>query len=1030
MPQPNENSAEEHRTEAVTRLWQARGLGDDRQSAWEQARRVVQEYQDVLLDDAAESVFGRAILAEIEDIEQKNIDDVPKTLITNSLGEKWHLLRRCRQVGIDKAFEEKEGRLFDDWKWDFVEFYSLCERAGNWAVVKDLVFGQYSHLRTPQGRKFLSVAHWHQSTRLLGSLTLDELFDRIEFKGIDAAFEDLIQFGTDVPPALREDLQAAQEAIDRYNESGDRISLKEAVRKWKDVVENTDFRTASLHTQRLYLVEAGNAYEYLYREHGKDCDLSRAIELWHESSKVGAREGHADSAEFLHYLGYSHERRHRSPAASRPGTGNQGDLSDIDLAIKYYDQAYDVAHAQYGSGFLPAPMEDSPDGFAKALWRRQQRAHYRNAAGLAHLERYRTSRAVSDLKAAVLRCRQATELAEEENQRAPFLYDDLAQALEIRYAVIGSRIDALAALDAYEQALKLCHGGAPVFGLEAATHYGLLLYNLGQVPQARAALEIAHTWAQEARFEQKTRRGRLQLADLMTALYETLVTCCLRNYDEESAFQYATAAKGRSLVDSLFAEGVDLAHMVQKQSKNASGTAASDRDDYLRVCKEIEEAKTQLDLALDPARAGAANVEEPHPSRSAASLYEDLVELRHKEKNLWDDLASRYPDLGAMAKEDSPMAPADARRLSGELGCALVEYYRHRDGWCAFVVTADRAVHRPLPEVTDSLLDDLTVWVQNASQHGPGNAVLLRWYDAVLRPLRDDLPPSGTIIIAPYGPMHKLPYSAGIERDSGQYAIDEFAMGFVPSLSALDRIWQRGDSNRRLRGQPISKVLGVAYPDPPHYKRLGHATDEVAAFLRCFGEAQATELLGKQATPESVLAEARGQDVVHLCCHGEFDPQFPAQSGLILNNGWLTARSMATELDLSGSRLLTMSACSTAKASITTGDELEGLTQAALTAGTPTVVATLWEVNDAATKVLITSFYRHLVHGLAPIHAMQAAARQLREEKPGTWSHPYFWGGFVVSGLGHLPLGPPVTETRRSDGQSEAARHNHSQPAQ
>ncbi|MFF2787645.1 CHAT domain-containing protein [Streptomyces sp. NPDC058049] len=1009
MPQPNDNSAEERRIDAIMRLWQADGLGDDGQSAWEQARRVVQEYQDVLLDAAAESVFGRTILAKIEDIEQKNIGDVPKAVITYSLGEKWHLLRRCRQVGIDKAFKEKEDRLFDDWKWDYANFYSLCERAGDWAVIKDLVCGPYRHLRTPQGREFLTVAQWHQSTRMLGSLTLDELFDRIEDKGIDAAFRDLTQFGTDVPPAIREDLQAALDATDKFREARDRISLKEAVQKWEDVVEDTYFRTASLHTQRTYLVEAGNAYEYLYREHGKDCDLSRAITLWHESSAVGAREGHADSAEFLHHLGYSHERRHRSPTASRPGAGTPGDLSDIDLAIKYYGQAYDVADAQYGSGILPAPMEDSPDGFEKALWHRRQRARYRNAAGLAHLERYRTSQAVSDLEAAVLRCQQATELAEEENQRAPFLYDDLAQALETRYVVVGSRIDALAALDAYERALAWCHGGAPVFGLEAATHYGLLLYNLGEVPRARAALETAHTWAQEARFERKSRRDRLQLADLMTALYETLVACCLRDHDEESAFLYATAAKGRSLVDSLFIEGVDLARMVQKQPMEDA-----DRDEYLGVREEIKEAKAQLD-------------------RSATmSLYERLVELRHKEKNLWDDLVSRYPDLAAMT-DVLPMAPAAARRLSGDLGCALVEYYRHREGWCAFVVTADRVACRPLPEVTDRLLDDLTVWVQDVSDHGLRDTetdVLIRWYDAVLRPLRANLPLSGTIIIAPYGPMHRLPYSAGIERDSGQYAIDEFAMGFTPSLSALDQIWQRGDTGPRLRGQPVSRVLGVAYPNPPSYAHLTHATDEVTAVLECFGGAQTTKLLDEQATPENVLAKAPRQDVVHLCCHGEFNPQFPAQSGLLLNNGWLTARSMAIELDLSGARLFTMSACTTAKASISTGDELEGLTQAALTAGTPTVVATLWKVNDAATKVLLTSFYRHLARGSAPIHAMRAAARQLREEKADTWSHPYFWSGLVVSGLGHLPLGPPATETRRSDGQPEAAHHPHSQPAQ
>ncbi|MGW3737997.1 CHAT domain-containing protein [Streptomyces sp. NPDC005148] len=1006
MPNPPEASAEDRRIEAISRLWQAGGLGDNGGTAWEQARRVVQDYRDVLLDDATETTFGRAILAKIEDMEQTDVGDVPKSLVRLSLGEKWHLLRRCRQVGIDRAFGEKKGRLFDDWKWAFVNFYSLCERAGDWAVVKDLLCGQYQELLTPHGRRFLAAASWQQSARVLESLTLGELFDRIEDNRINTAFEDLVQFGTDVPSEIRRVLQAALDATQRYHESGDRIWLGEAVRQWEDVVENTHFRTASLHTQRMYLIEAGNAHDDLYREHGDPDDLKRAIRLWHRSSEVGAREGHADSAEFLHYLGYSHERHHRAATAPGSGAGAPSDQPDMDLAIECYDRAYDVADAQYGSGILPAPMEDSPDGFDKALWRRQQRARYRNAAGLAHLKRYRAGRAAHDLEAAILRCRQAAELAENEKLRAPFLYDDLARALVTRFAATGNQDDAQAALSAYERALEWCDGGAPVFGLEAATHYGLLLYALDEVARARAALETAHTWAQAA-VEQKSRRDRLQLAGLMTTLYGTLVTCCLRDGDEESAFQYATAAKGRSLVDSLLAEGVDLGGLVQEQFRT---NADADLAPYRRVCEDIEEAKALQFNRRTATRPGEA----PDPPQSEPSLSKKLADLRHTERVLWDDLVSRYPELAAM-KDAPPMAPTDARRLADELDCTLVEYYRHHKGWCAFVVTADRVVCRPLPEVTDHLLEDLTVWVQDTSEHGlldGGNDVLMEWYDAVLRPLRTDLPPTGTSIIAPYGPMHELPFYAGIERKSGQYAIDEFAMGFTPSLSALHRIWQRGDIGRGPQTQPVSRVLGVASPDPPNRPHLANATDEVTAVLECFGGAQVTMLLDEGATPEKVLAAASGQDVIHLCCHADFDPAFPAQSGLILNTGWLTARSMATELDLRRTRLFTMSACSTAKADISTGDELEGLTQAALTAGTPTVVATLWQVNDAVTKVLLTSFYRHLVRGSAPIHAMRDAARQLRAEQAGTWSHPYFWSGFVVSGLGHLPLGPLAVEIR------------------
>ncbi len=66
-------------------------------------------------------------------------------------------------------------------------------------------------------------------------------------------------------------------------------------------------------------------------------------------------------------------------------------------------------------------------------------------------------------------------------------------------------------------------------------------------------------------------------------------------------------------------------------------------------------------------------------------------------------------------------------------------------------------------------------------------------------------------------------------------------------------------------------------------------------------------------------------------------------------------------------------------------------------AGTPRVLASLWDVNDVATAELMKRFYqRMLVEKLPAAAALQSAQFSLSQEP--RWAAPYYWAGFVLSG--------------------------------
>jgi CHAT domain-containing protein len=99
--------------------------------------------------------------------------------------------------------------------------------------------------------------------------------------------------------------------------------------------------------------------------------------------------------------------------------------------------------------------------------------------------------------------------------------------------------------------------------------------------------------------------------------------------------------------------------------------------------------------------------------------------------------------------------------------------------------------------------------------------------------------------------------------------------------------------------------------------------------------------------------------------------------------------------------LVTLSACDTALGGgyfteVPAGDDLVGLTRAFLLAGSSSVLASLWAVNDRSTMALMRSFYAQWPK-TDKATALTLAQRQMRRSG-GRYTHPYFWAAFVLVG--------------------------------
>lgn len=144
-------------------------------------------------------------------------------------------------------------------------------------------------------------------------------------------------------------------------------------------------------------------------------------------------------------------------------------------------------------------------------------------------------------------------------------------------------------------------------------------------------------------------------------------------------------------------------------------------------------------------------------------------------------------------------------------------------------------------------------------------------------------------------------------------------------------------------------------------------------------------------------------NILHLATHGVLDYSNADSSYLVLasdpsnnDDGKLTIAQIQSITDIDRFRLVTLSACETAVIREVAEGWPISTASAFIEMGVPTVIATLWQVDDKATRLLIDKFYDNL-KTMDKVQALQQAQAYLRKQ-PG-YDDPYYWAPFQLVGL-------------------------------
>ena len=719
-------------------------------------------------------------------------------------------------------------------------------------------------------------------------------------------------------------------------------------------------------------------------------------------------------------------------AMTMMGLGNvyseriRGDTAEnLEQAILYYKQAQEVCTRQtapgkwvrtvgnLGSAYLYRIRGDKAENLEQAIlyYKQALEANTRQTnprewakvmlnRGNAYLFRIRGD-ADENQEQAIKCYKQALEVLT--RQADPILWAKLMNNLGNAYRnrIYGDADENQdQAIKCLEQALEIqTPTNYPQNCLDTAANLGSILYYLWRFTEARKYLEMAHEAIQNLRKEVKRHEGKQELSVENADLYAQLVACCLHDdpKDVEAAFTYAVAGKGRAFVDALASPRLTPGDAAKDNPELAADWATAQQ-----LWQELENIRARL------TRDSESGTGQELTQEVIAQLNQDLEQRQAKEREHWETMTFKYPALTATLQAPA-LSAADAKALASACQATLVEYYRHAEGWAAFVVTPTAIRYIPL-EIPDELLEELQKWfdlierVNNSKLKGTlvnrpeVLDTLSDLYKAIITPLGIE---AGTsLIIAPFTQLHRFPLAAARNPDE-QYLIDLYPLAFVPSLGALKVIKAQRERDQKQRearpSAPEPTLLSVAYPGEQGSKSyLDSAIPEAQAIMALFSQAKA--LHEAQATPNEVIKQAQAYDLLHFGCHGNFNSANPAQSGLLLADGkWLTVQQIITEMRLGQTALVTLGACESGLAAGNEGDELVGLVQGFLLAGPPAVVGSLWKVSDTSTKELFTTFYKALKDGKAPSQAMLEAVKWVRRESK--WAHPYYWAAFQAYGL-------------------------------
>jgi CHAT domain-containing protein/Tfp pilus assembly protein PilF len=617
-------------------------------------------------------------------------------------------------------------------------------------------------------------------------------------------------------------------------------------------------------------------------------------------------------------------------------------------------------------------------------------------------------------------------------------------------AIVSKRKNDLAEAERiYQRVLALQTKLAPT-GLEVAS----TLHDLAEVEEARGkvakaeedyrhALDIRSRLAAGSRIEAESLYALAKIArqkgDRATALrlFEAAVTALERQTSRLGGSEELRAGFGarnnaiyRDYMELLLAGGeTETAFQILERSRARDLLRILAERDLVFASEISVELRKQLRSNASEYDRVQGRIGEMDPKADAAGIERQLARLREltAERARIDEQIKRASPRLAGLKYPKPLGVSEAAATL-DPGTLLLSYAVGEERTTLFALRLDgsepQLAQFSLPVKEARLRSQVGLFVQQIEAPTPVNAAMRSTaqalYKDLLEPAEALIDGADRILVIPDGPLHLLPFACLMRGN--QYFIERKPLHIALSATVY------GELRKSRRSDQASDLELVAFGDPrfPNWDRehfqaatdgaLRMASERGGPFARLpFSRGEIEGIAGlfpghnrvfleAQATEEAAKSLVTPVRFLHFATHGVLDERLPLNSAIVLSiperlsegvdNGLLQAWEIIENVRWNAD-LVVLSACRSALGQEFAGEGLIGLTRAIQFAGSRSVIASLWNVDDRRTATLMKGLYSELRNGKTKDEALRAA--QIEMLRSGA-ARPFYWAAFTLNG--------------------------------
>jgi len=442
-----------------------------------------------------------------------------------------------------------------------------------------------------------------------------------------------------------------------------------------------------------------------------------------------------------------------------------------------------------------------------------------------------------------------------------------------------------------------------------------------------------------------------------------------------------------------------------------------------------------LDLAESDLESGVEEIERQR-ARTAAfgeriplfdqaqPIFEALIEVQYRQGKTGAafETAERCRARTLMDNRQKASSTASAAAVARRLPAhtTLVEYAVAGGKLVTWVVTPAGVMQVPGSPSFDAV-EHLAEAVLDSLRHGEdqrGDRLLASLHRVLIGPWHGGVAAGDTLVFVPVDALYKVPFAALWDGETGRFVVEDHAVVVAPSAFAYldsvarERAWAAAAIDRN----PAVLVVGdpdVTAPGQAELPPLPAAAVEAAEIASLYPGSQL--LLHAEATREHLLAAVADSDLVHIATHTN-DARNPSRSRLVLAT---TAKSgirdlssiEVAQLHLPRTLLVVLAGCATGEGRLSRSEGALSLAYSFLSAAVPTVLSTLWDVDDSATAPLLLRFHQLLRGGAPPVTALQQTQREALGSRRSA-NLPWTWASLELVGSGEQAITQVQTDAR------------------